>query len=246
MKKMSKMLALSAASVMGLSAFSSANAAVLVTIDVRQATTNSKSIEITAPGQAITLNVYAEITNNNGDHSDDSIAAISLRFNSIEDATAALQGNLSSATAASAFNLGSNGAQTQYDANPDFEWGGTATNSAVNNFTPTSAVQQAGSGAGTGPTEVLLGTITWTQNGLPLVPGTFTDVNAVIYANLAGNGSFQLKSDGTLVSNQNAAANEAVTGPVHLFVAGVAIPEPASIGVLGMGALALVARRRRK
>src|SRR4051794_19692950 len=97
MKNKFKILALSVASVMGLGFFSSANGAVIVTFDLRQSGTGAKNIEITTPGQAITFDVIAQVTNNDADHTNDGVTSASLKFLSTEDASAALQGNFSNA-----------------------------------------------------------------------------------------------------------------------------------------------------
>ena len=117
---------------MGFSTISIAS--IVVTYYLREQGTGSISLVITQPGQIVTLVLLAYLENNDGDHSDDGIAASSLSFRSFEDTTNPLLGDYLPPVRSGNFPLGGNGIAGNLDDNPDLEWGIQNRTSSVNNF----------------------------------------------------------------------------------------------------------------
>jgi len=185
-------------------------------------------------GQTVNFSVYGVLPSGSATTT---ITGVAMNFQSVEDASGGLQGNISNVLRNVAFSaVGSNGTERQYDPNPDMEWGGPVpATSVTGSFYPASisAVKVNADGS------LLLGSFTWTATQIG--PGT-SAISAFPYMNATTqNGIFKYAVDGVTLSN--AAANNITSGgPVPL----VGVPEPSTIILLGMGALALVFIRRRK
>jgi hypothetical protein len=217
-----QMMSMAGGMVGALSLAQGVNAAV-VNLDLRiqgQSGAAAKNQVVTA-NQAVVLEVYAVLLGANSDSNttNDGVTSFSMRFTSTEGGTVLL-GDLSGATKNSNFTLGGSGAQINYDANADFEWGGTfPTTSTTNYFNPGALSSIAGTAVGSN-VEVLLGTITWTAAG-SINAGASTSLQVVPFTNsTTGNGSFSVKVNNTTTSNASVATNVGQGTAVSLTSAG--------------------------
>lgn len=247
--KITKQLTLAAIATASLAAASTAHAAIICTYDIRiagQSGSAAKSLEITSASQVVNLEIYGQVANNDGDHSNDGVGGSSLRVLSNEGVTQLL-GDFSASVRASSYTLGSIGtANAALDANPDKEWGTLSGTSNTGNFNPSMIGTNFGSNAGTGTTDILLGTIKWTAPAV-LVGGSSTDLTLGYYKiATTGFGSGNITVDGQAFGLSSTLVDDVLAinaTPIHLSVA--AVPEPASLGVLALGGLVLLARRRK-
>jgi len=232
---------------LGLSAAAatSANAA-LLTIDTVVAGTGLKTANVLNPGDTVTLEFYARVANGDADHTNDGYQGAHLGILSVDSGAL---GNLAPVTLNNSgfldTALSTPGAQLNRDANPDMEIGGSDVNVATGWFVPTTGTaSKAGTGAGAGDTVFFLGSTTWTYTG-----GTgSTNVNTDLRIRTTGVGAakqlFKYTTDGVVHSEDAGVApgntNVMLGAPVTIN----AVPEPAALGLLGLGALAGLRRRR--
>jgi len=132
------------------------------------------------------------------------------------------------------------GTQMNRDANPDLEVGGADPGVAAGWITLSTGTAAKFGPGGAGNPEFLLGTTTWTYTG---GQGS-TNVNLEMRVRTSGNAvqqqTVKYNTDGVAHSERGDNTNIAVGSPVTVTV----VPEPAALGLLGLGALAGLRRRR--
>ncbi len=209
-----------------------ANAA--LTIDLRVAgATDSKSVQVENVGDVVTLNVYAVVKGANSTIDTDGLQSITGSFVSTPVSGSPV-GNFSVFSPVAPFN-GTVLAGTVQDLNglPGLDLGGTGTNAAGGR----SLQMQIGNGApvvgDAAASEWLIGTVSWTVTNAEGL-----DATTLSFIPLAGASSALWREDG---ANRNGSTGSFVGGsPVSV----TAIPEPASLAVVGMAAASLLRRRR--
>jgi hypothetical protein len=219
--------------------------AALITLDVRLAG-GGKNLLI-GPSQVVTMEVYAQVQNLDGNRANDGFLLTHGSLVSTEG-PGALLGNISTPTLATPFidaGVSSAGVQANLDLNNDLEVGSsTPANAAGYVVFSTGTATKFGAGSGTGVTEFLLGSFTWT--GPSAVDGGLsTEINFALRNKTDGLASsrqlFKGSSDGVAFNLTGADVNVALGAPVTLST----IPEPTSIGLAMLGLTGLLARRRK-
>jgi hypothetical protein len=221
---------------LGLSvAASSANAA-LITFEARP----TSATTVANPGDVVTFDIYAVVANGDSNRTNDGFNIMHTALTSVDSG---VLGNLSPVTYDST-NIdaatSAAGTPTNLDANPDLEVG--SLDPAVQaGWVVLSTGTSAKFGTGTtGNPEFRLGSSTWTYTG-----GTgSTNLNVALRLRTTGLASLQqtvkYTSDGVAHSERSDNANIAVGAPIVVNV----VPEPAALGLLGLGGLAALRRRR--
>ena len=256
-KLFSGRMGLAVAAALSLAGLTSSSNAATITYDLRALSTDGgvlndvKSVNVDSAGDTVTLGLYALVANADGNRANDGYLLTHTSVISAESASGPM-GNLSSATFNSALidsSTSTNGVPTNLDANPDLEVGSNTPGSATGYITASAGTgTKFGSGTGTGPTEFFIGTVTYTYNSVVDVPSS-----TLLNYNL------RVKTDGTTVSRQtvkyttdgvakliagdnsnNPSGDIAIANPVSINV----VPEPTALGLLGVGALAALRRRR--
>ncbi len=228
--------------------------AAIVTIDVRAVSmtvgnittpiADRKSVTVNDGGSIVNFQVVGQIVNADNDRTNDSITGLATAFISNEGPTALL-GNIGSVQRDSAFSLGSIGTSANLDSNIDLEWGRIGGGSTTGLFVP-SGTTSISSSVGTGVTEVVLGTFSWTAPSILILNST-TLINSLPWVASSGafngRGSYTIRSDGSSYSNRNSTDLVAGTG---VLLSGPVIPEPATLGMAVVVAVGLLSRRRRR
>jgi hypothetical protein len=221
----------------------------------------------------VNIDVYATIQNTDGNPSNEGFQLLHTGYSSTE--SGGVQGNMTALvrnSAATSNSTSQNGAAANLDGNPDNEWGNTDGNTAsgwnINSaelfgamyFEPDGGggplgQPEFGVDNGNGTVSFRIARLTWkptaggpTPTDLQFLLRNFTsgtDIQQrtiVFYTDAAQTGTdangFPLYSPTALKPGD---ANIAFGAPVQITVA----PEPASLGLLGLGAMGLLARRRR-
>jgi len=228
--------------------------AAIVTIDVRAVSmtvgnittpiADRKNVTVNDGGSIVNFQVVGQIVNGDNNRTNDSITGLGTAFISNEGPTALL-GNIGLVQKDSAFTLGSNGTSFNLDLNTDLEWGRIGGGSTTGLFIPLGTAPISSS-VGTGITEVVLGTFSWTAPSILILNST-TLINSLPWVASSGvfkgGGSYTIRSDGVSYSNRNSTDLVAGTG---VLISGPVIPEPATLALATVLSIGLLSRRRRR
>lgn len=224
-----------------------------VTLDMRVlGGSTSKSRAILSPNEVVTLQIWFVLASTNSTHTDDSFY---FAQGSVLSTDSGLLGDLSAFTANTSvvtmtdtsFATFQAGAVQNLDANPDMEVG-SGNPSVIANWivmpTANGVLPVAGTGSGSGPTEFLLGTVTWTAPAvLPASGNTLINFNLRNKTDTGIKSFFQGFLDGAQFSYNGGtdvtAGNTGVGTSVVLTV-----PEPGTGLIIALIPLALGIRRR--
>jgi hypothetical protein len=221
--------------------------AALITFDLRVAG-GGKSASVTTSGQAVSLELYAVVQNGDNNHNNDAFQLVHTSLVSSELPTG-LMGDLApvSLNTAGSFldgSLSQAGTAQNLDADVlDKEVGGTNPSDPAGYViasTGTSA-KFATTGAGSTPTEFLLGTTTWTFTGAGVGPTSLNYALRVKTDGLAQTRQLvKFVTDGSTPFSLQSNDPQIAVGDAVV----VSVPEPATLGLLGLGALGFMGRRR--
>jgi Ca2+-binding RTX toxin-like protein len=202
----------------------------LITFDLRIAG-GGKSAEVQSVGDVVTLEFWAQVQNLDGNHANDGFQLVHTNLVSVEPAETGLSGNI----ALPAFNttlintgFSSRGTQNNLDGHADLEVGSSNPSSAPGHVVASASLSGTfGSGSGSGTTDFLLGTTTWTYTG----GSTPTSLNFALRVNTSGNALAQKTVKFYTDSAQQTAlrgdsASIALGAPVQISVPGSPEPEP--------------------
>lgn len=238
MSSMTKRTCVLAAVAAGLAATAgSADAALTVGL---RGVGGGNSVQATSVGQAITLELFATVTGTDANPANESLTSL---FGSLVSNPGGVVGNFSTFTPGPLFEQFQPGVVRDINGRPGLDLG------AANGGTGTDFLQ-ARSGA---PETSTSSGVQSLSNGIGVVVGTVTFTVTEIGSGGATTLDFvpRLNATGGPVATAAVFAEDGVTkGPTSgTFVASstpfTVVPEPATLGVLGMAGLALLGRRRR-
>jgi hypothetical protein len=238
-RKAGKVLAAATAAA-GLAAVSASQADASLIIDVRATSVNgvpvvdNKSAAVVGNGDVVTMAVFAQVGGTNNVN-DETVSIVGGSYNSV----GGLLGNLSAVVVSPFTQSGYvNGNQSDFDSDGDLDVGSTgttATNKMAGRASPPGATPPTVLNSNSA--EIQLATLTFTVTG----GSGSAAVNFIPRSNSTG---ADWNEDGVATFQNPTVASFTAGSPVSV-TAGI-IPEPASIGLLGIAGLGLLARRRDK
>jgi len=230
---------------LGLSAAASSANAALITFEVRTAGTGLHAATVANPGDVVNLELVAHVQNNDADHANDGFSLLHSGMLSVDsgllgnEAPFTLNGSLLDT------GVSATGSQLNRDANPDLEIGGTDVNVQTGWIVfSTGTSTKFGSGAGAGTTDFLLGTTTWTYTGGTGSTSLNIDFRVRTTGVAAAKQLVKYTTDGVAHSEDAGTAPGNVNAMLGAPVVVNVVPEPAALGLLGLGGLAALRRRR--
>jgi len=239
--------AIAGAALVGLGV-SSANASLTFDVVASGSTGTSvisgagKIVSGSSVGDTVTFDVFANISNGNGNSADDGLVNAFASFLSANVSGAgAIRGDLVAVRDSNFTASGSSaGKQVDLDADGDLDVGNTVQTSATNWFNAR---------ANTAPTPITgnhlhIATLTLTITSANL--GGETDVNAALRNQPSSTTPYNWEEDGVFTNGGSVAGGVVGVGSPVVFGSGGGVtPEPASMGLLALGGITALARRRR-
>lgn len=228
---------LSIVAAVALGATASVQAALVIDVRVANAA-DAKNITV-APGDVVTLNVYAVVTGANAT-ADDGVQSLYGSFLSTQTGGGSATGDFSTFTAAAPFTANTQPGRVQdLNGQPGLDVGSPNASAPVSTDYVWARAAAVHIGATANP-EFLVGTLTWTVTDA--VGGGATSLNFDPRSNTNGTPLFAAaawREDGVNKSPTAAGTSFAAGLPVH-----VTVPEPASLALVGLAATTLMSRRR--
>jgi hypothetical protein len=235
-RKAGKVLAAATAAA-GLAAISASQADASLIIDLRATgvssdgqVSSSKNVTAPAIGDVVTIGVFAQVSGTNGVN-DETISIVGGSFTS---GAGGLLGNLSNVVISPFTQSGyTNGSQTDFDSDGDLDVGSTGT-TATSKMAGRANPAASGTPLNGDTSEIQIATLTFTVTG----GSGSAVVNFIPRSNSTG---ANWNEDGVATFKNPTTSTFGTTAGVT-----VVAPEPASIGLLGIAGLGLLARRRDK
>jgi hypothetical protein len=223
-----------------------ADASLILNVRV-SGTTGNEPVVVDHVGQVVNFDVFATFSGAGVSDPNVKVIAFAALTSSTPNSTPALLGDITALTKTSSTgNIGS--AHDGYDGllladgvTKHKDWGGTLPGNSSTGFLNWSNSSAVSLTSG----EVQLGTMKWVCTQVPAA-GVSTSLYVTPAVKTTGAGVAYTYSDNGGVANQYTAAQNNGTLLVGQQISLVTVPEPATLVLLGMGALALVFVRRRK